>query len=103
MFRTGIAEAHRVLDQAAVTYHRALERPDCDVGMYRPLRTDDQTPHARDEFYIVATGSGEFIYDGQTQRIAAGDVLFAERGVAHRFANFSDDFSTWVVFIGARP
>ena len=29
-----------------------------------------------------------------------GEVLFVAAGVEHRFENFSDDFSTWVLFHG---
>ena len=29
-----------------------------------------------------------------------GQVLFVPAGIEHRFEDFSDDFSTWVIFYG---
>jgi quercetin dioxygenase-like cupin family protein len=29
-----------------------------------------------------------------------GDVLFVKAGIKHRFENFTDDFTTWVIFYG---
>jgi len=71
-----------------------------DIEIYRPVGVDQQTPHLRDEVYVVIAGRGEFVCAGQRQAFAAGDVLFAHANTAHRFENFSDDFSTWVFFYG---
>jgi mannose-6-phosphate isomerase-like protein (cupin superfamily) len=30
------------------------------------------------------------------------DVLFVPAGVEHRFENFTDDFTTWVIFYGQK-
>jgi mannose-6-phosphate isomerase-like protein (cupin superfamily) len=84
------------------TYMRFLERPDFDVNMYKPDRVDGQTPHTRDEIYVIARGQGELVCQGDKTHVAEGDVLFAPAGVEHRFMNFSDDFATWVIFIGPR-
>jgi mannose-6-phosphate isomerase-like protein (cupin superfamily) len=84
------------------TYKRLIEKTDFDVGMYRPNETDDQTPHERDEVYVVATGTGEFVCAGERQAFVAGDLFYVPAGIEHRFENYSGDFSTWVVFIGAR-
>jgi mannose-6-phosphate isomerase-like protein (cupin superfamily) len=67
-----------------------------------PEKIDPQTPHARAELYVIASGSGKFFCDGETTTIASGDVLFVAAGVEHRFENFTDDFSAWVIFFGAR-
>ena len=71
-----------------------------DIEIYRPLGVDQQTPHARDEIYVVIAGRGEFACAGQRQTFEVGEVLFAPAGVPHRFENFSDDFCTWVFFYG---
>ncbi len=84
------------------TYMRLIEKSGFDVGMYRPGEMDDQTPHARDEIYIVATGAGEFVCADEREDFVPGDVFYVPAGIEHRFENFSKDFSTWVVFIGAR-
>jgi len=70
------------------------------VKLYTPRGDDAQTPHSRDEVYVVAQGSGEFVCDGSRQAFGLHDVLFAAAGVAHRFENFTDDFAVWVFFYG---
>jgi mannose-6-phosphate isomerase-like protein (cupin superfamily) len=81
---------------------RLIEDDTYDIGLYKPDGVDPQTPHNRDEVYIVAAGTGEFVCDGKTKAFAPGDMLIVSAGVAHRFQNFSENFSTWVVFFGAR-
>lgn len=70
------------------------------VKLYAPRGHDPQTPHSRDEIYVVAQGSGEFLCAGTRQNFSPNDVLFAAAGVEHRFENFSDDFAVWVMFYG---
>ena len=70
------------------------------VELYAPVGHDPQTPHDRDETYFVIAGSGEFVIDGERLGVAAGDALFVAAGSAHRFENFTSDFTTWVVFHG---
>jgi mannose-6-phosphate isomerase-like protein (cupin superfamily) len=70
------------------------------VKLYAPRGHDPQTPHSRDEVYVVAQGSGEFVCDGARQTFGPHDVLFAAASVEHRFENFSDDFVVWVFFYG---
>jgi mannose-6-phosphate isomerase-like protein (cupin superfamily) len=70
------------------------------VKLYAPRGDDPQTPHSRDEVYVVAQGSGEFVCAGARQVFGPRDVLFAAADVEHRFENFSDDFAVWVFFYG---
>ena len=69
------------------------------VKVYAPRDTDPQTPHSRDEVYIVAHGKGDFVNQGQRQRFGPGDFLFAAAGEEHRFENFTD-LAVWVMFYG---
>jgi mannose-6-phosphate isomerase-like protein (cupin superfamily) len=71
------------------------------VKLYTPRGSDTQTPHSRDEVYVVARGAGEFLSGGTRQPFGPLDVLFVPAGVEHRFENFSDDFAVWVFFYGA--
>jgi len=71
-----------------------------EIEIYRPDKIDPQKPHSRDEVYVIAGGSGEFLCAGEQQPLAAGDVLFVPARAEHRFVNFTDDFSTWVFFYG---
>jgi len=71
-----------------------------DVEIYAPKGTDPQKPHSRDELYVVASGSGWFVCEGQRMRFSPGDALFAAAGETHRFEDFSEDFMVWVMFYG---
>lgn len=71
-----------------------------ELGLYEPRRRDLQTPHTRDEVYVVMRGSGWFVNGDRRHRFEPGDVLFVPAGVQHRFEDFSDDLSVWVVFYG---
>jgi len=84
-------------------FARVLEEPGFDVGLYKPDGVDTQSPHARDELYVIASGQGAFEHAGKTAPVAVGDVLFVAAGEPHRFIDFSSDFSAWVIFIGPRP
>ncbi len=70
------------------------------VKVYVPHKTDLQTPHTRDEAYLVAQGSGEFVCEEKRINFESGDFLFAAAGEVHRFENFSDDLVVWVLFYG---
>ena len=72
------------------------------VEVYRPHKVDLQNPHEQDEIYVVISGSGEFVNDGKRTEFTTGDLLFVPAGVEHRFENFSEDFSTWVIFYGPK-
>ncbi len=98
-----LAEALDAVARSGEDFQKLFIRSDFDVGLYRPEKIDSQTPHLRDEVYIVASGSGAFVCDGQTTPFGAGDFFFVPKGVEHRFENFSDDFSTWVIFFGPAP
>lgn len=72
------------------------------VEIYAPRGHDPQTPHAQDELYVVAAGSGTF-FDGTTRRdFGPGDLIFVAAGVPHRFENFTDDLAVWVMFYGPK-
>jgi hypothetical protein len=70
--------------------------------LYTPRGHDPQTPHERDEVYVVARGTGVF-FDGTSRRpVAPGTFIFVAAGQVHRFEDFSDDFAVWVFFYGPR-
>ncbi|MGH8061706.1 MAG: cupin domain-containing protein [Pseudoxanthomonas sp.] len=70
------------------------------VEIYRPVGVDEQTPHTRDEIYVVVSGNGEFVNGGVRRPFEVGELLFVAAGIEHRFENFSDDFATWAIFYG---
>jgi len=67
------------------------------VCIFAPRLVDHQTPHDRDELYVVIRGSGTFVCGATRHDFSAGDLLVAPAGVAHRFERF-DDLVAWVVF-----
>ena len=71
-----------------------------EAKVYAPRGTDPQTPHRRDEIYVVIRGSGTFVCDGRREPFGPGDFLFAPAGVVHRFEEFTDDLAVWVFYYG---
>jgi mannose-6-phosphate isomerase-like protein (cupin superfamily) len=70
------------------------------VEVYKPIGVDRQSVHSRDELYVVIAGRGTFLCGDLRHPFAAGDLLFVAAGMSHRFEDFTDDFSTWVLFYG---
>ena len=87
-------------DKADKPFILAWERGQLEVELYQPRGEDKQQPHTRDELYVVIKGSGGFFCDGETRPFQEGDVLFAPAGAEHRFVDFTDDLSVWVIFYG---
>jgi mannose-6-phosphate isomerase-like protein (cupin superfamily) len=73
-----------------------------NVEIYKPFKEDLQKPHDRDEVYIIISGIGEFINGGVVTPFQQGDFIFVAAGVEHKFVNFTEDFSTWVMFYGPK-
>jgi mannose-6-phosphate isomerase-like protein (cupin superfamily) len=70
------------------------------LEMYAPQGIDLQTPHTRDELYVVVAGQGRFVHGTDEQAFGPGDCFFVAAGIEHRFVDFTPDFKTWVVFYG---
>jgi mannose-6-phosphate isomerase-like protein (cupin superfamily) len=80
---------------AAVLEHGSLV-----VEIYAPREVDAQTPHTRDEVYVVISGSGFFVNGESREPFGEGDLLFVPAGIVHRFENFTNDLVVWVLFYG---
>jgi mannose-6-phosphate isomerase-like protein (cupin superfamily) len=97
--KVSIADALSQLEQSnGALFAKVMEYGTMSVEIYRPVKTDLQTPHLQDELYVVISGMGDFLNDGKRANFAPGDVLFVAAGLEHRFENFTDDFVTWVIF-----
>ena len=92
------------LDRLAQTrdtvFTTLFEHGSLRVEIYRPVASDLQQPHSKDEAYVVISGSGMFMNGGVRQPFIPGEVLFVPAGVEHRFEDFTEDFATWVFFFG---
>jgi mannose-6-phosphate isomerase-like protein (cupin superfamily) len=93
--------ALRLLDKpGAARFQEVFRHGTLLVEVYSPVGVDRQTPHARDEAYVVVHGTGTYVCEGSRMPIKPGDFLFAPAGAVHRFEDFSDDFAVWVIFYG---
>jgi mannose-6-phosphate isomerase-like protein (cupin superfamily) len=101
-WRFAVADVAQKLpdDPAVFRFHYALRHGTLKLGLYAPRGHDAQGPHKLDELYIVASGTGTFVKNGERQPFGPLDALFVEAGAEHRFEDFSDDFAVWVVFYG---
>jgi len=73
---------------------------DLELRLYAPKGHDAQTPHDRDELYVVASGRGRFRVGDRVSDFAPGALLYAAAHEVHRFEDFSDDLALWIVFYG---
>src|SRR5437016_12377828 len=53
------------------------------VKVYAPRTTDTQTPHTRDEIYVIIKGNGSFFNGVDRKPFGPGDFLFAPAGSVH--------------------
>lgn len=77
-----------------------LKNGSLEVRWYAPRGSDPQTPHDRDEVYVVVSGRAAFVRGAERVAVATGDLLFVPAGLEHRFEELSADFATWVMFYG---
>jgi mannose-6-phosphate isomerase-like protein (cupin superfamily) len=99
--RLTVADAlQRLPGPAGERYVELFTHGTLSVELYAPRGTDPQTPHTRDEVYVIVQGRGEFLNDGERQHFGPGDLLFVPAHVPHRFERFTDDLAMWVIFYG---
>ena len=77
-----------------------VERHGVEIEYYAPRGVDMQTPHDRDELYVIATGTASFFSSSGKRNVTAGDLIFVPAQEAHRFEDIGADFAAWVVFFG---
>lgn len=93
-------EALQKLANQKSKFLKLFEHGSLSIEIYKPIKVDLQKPHSYDEVYIIVSGTGHFINGETKSTVAPGDFFFVPAGVAHRFENFTEDFSTWVLFYG---
>jgi len=82
-------------------YGEVMRHGRVHAGIYAPHHTDDQEPHDQDEFYVVLNGSGFLEVGDSKEPFSPGDILFVEKGVAHKFVQFTPDLAVWAIFCDA--
>ena len=83
-----------------VRFVEAFAKDGLEMELYAPRGGDAQSPHARDELYLVVAGHATLDIAGVAHDCAPGDALFVPALVPHHFASISDDFATWAIFWG---
>ena len=100
MNKLSLSDCQQAIATSAQEFKVFFEHGSLSVELYKPDKIDKQNPHDRDEVYIVASGEGKFDIAGDVMEVKAGDFLFVPARIAHKFFDFSDNFSTWVFFYG---
>ncbi|WP_421694194.1 cupin domain-containing protein [Aestuariivirga sp.] len=102
-FRMSMSSALKTLpgpDPEDANYNILFVRGTAELLVYAPKGVDNQEIHDRDEFYFIVSGKGKFFDGHSTLDFSSGDALFVAAGVEHRFVDFTDDLSMWVLFYG---
>ena len=81
-----------------VWFTNAFTKGEFELEFFAPRGTDFQTPHEKDEFYIIVSGSADLIKETETINCQSGDAVFVAAKEAHHFENISEDFAIWVIF-----
>lgn len=55
-----------------------------EIELYAPRGVDGQTPHLRDELYVVASGTGEFVNGPDRHPFGPGEVYSTVTGSPSR-------------------
>ena len=113
--RVTIADARIKPNDAGRATALLLSHGSMELRWFAPKEHDPQTPHDRDELYIIASGTGVFMravesapFDDKLLPLQGedrvpfgpGDALFVPAGTVHCFEEFSKDFACWVLFYG---
>jgi mannose-6-phosphate isomerase-like protein (cupin superfamily) len=95
-----LAAARALPPPAGLRSAEVFRDGDLEIRFAARPTSGPQAPHTRDEFYIVASGTARYRWDGGETMVGPGDLLFAAAHAAHGYDQFSGDFSVWVVFYG---
>lgn len=81
-----------------VWFTGAFSKGDFELEFFAPKGKDYQTPHEKDEFYIVVSGVADLFIKDEKFACAVGDALFVPAKTPHHLENMTDDFAAWVIF-----
>jgi mannose-6-phosphate isomerase-like protein (cupin superfamily) len=76
---------------------------DLSVGTYSiPAGgTDDQSPHAEDEIYVVTSGRARIETPEASADVGPGSVIYVPANEEHRFVDVTEDLAVLVLFAPA--
>jgi mannose-6-phosphate isomerase-like protein (cupin superfamily) len=86
--------------EAGRPYLEFLRSQTFELGLYELAAgsEDMQKPHDEDEIYVVLSGHGRFVVDGDDVAVGPGSILFVEKHAVHRFHSIDEDLSIVVAF-----
>ena len=93
-------QALTLLNGSIKPFAEVFQHGSLNAEIYKPVEKDYQSPHDRDEIYVIVSGNGTFSRGDELYDFEPGDFLFVPAGEEHRFETFTDDFVTWVFFYG---
>ncbi len=81
-------------------YHECVRVPAMSAGIYvlPPGGIDQQAPHNEDELYYVIRGQAKMIIGAEQRPVSAGDVIFVDAGIEHRFMDIEQELVLLVMF-----
>src|SRR5205809_8087591 len=92
----GAGEAEARLPESQRERSIALLQPGTlTVKLYAPRGSDPQTPHTRDEIYVVIRGTCDFLCADERRKFGPHHFLFVPAVMEHRFESFSDAHTLW--------
>jgi mannose-6-phosphate isomerase-like protein (cupin superfamily) len=93
-------ELRRRRAEAGRPYFEFLRSATFELGLYELAAgsEDTQQPHDEDEVYVVLSGRGRFLVDGEDVAVGPGSLLFVEKHAVHRFHSIEEDLSIVVAF-----
>jgi mannose-6-phosphate isomerase-like protein (cupin superfamily) len=87
-------------DESGRSYNEFLRVPSMFAGIYEleAGEFDRQTPHDRDELYVLTAGTAKLFVDGEEIAVEAGSIVFVAAGVEHRFLEITEAITVLVFF-----
>ncbi|MCZ6834176.1 MAG: cupin domain-containing protein [Planctomycetota bacterium] len=84
----------------ANAYLNFFDNKTMSLGLYvlRAGSKDGQSPHARDEVYIITHGKAILDVAGTDHPVSPGSVVFVQRKVVHHFHSIEEDLKVIVFF-----
>ena len=100
-FSISVEEAKKqLLEEKEFPFTMVMKHGSMTIEYFAPDTVDTQTPHKKDELYVIVSGESNFYRNGDRVFCKKGDILFVPAGMEHRFEDFTSDFATWVIFYG---
>lgn len=96
----GLLEQSRLAPEHALRFHEGVGWA-AGLLHLRPGQHDPQTPHDRDELYLVLRGEGVLRIGEDRHPVAPGDFWLVPAGTEHRFEDYRQELIVFSVLAAA--